>query len=123
MALYFRFYVRLSQQKKRKSIDFGVSLLEDIVPVLVAFMEFIYINEVVMLFINKIVVIIIIIIIIIVIIILIIIRYYYCYFECLRHGKIRNTIYSDLPLASARINVISVSVRRICNMFLPAMKN
>ena len=56
MALYFRFYVRLSQQKKRKSIDFGVSLLEDIVPVLVAFMEFIPINEVVMWFMNKIVV-------------------------------------------------------------------
>ena len=90
-------------RRKEKKIDFGVSLLEVILLVLVAFMEFIYINEVV--------------------IIINIIRYYYCYFECLRHGKIRNTIYSDLPLASARINVTSVSVRRICNMFLPAMKN
>ena len=31
----------MSQQKKRKKIDFGVSLLEVILLVLVAFMEFI----------------------------------------------------------------------------------
>ena len=42
--------------EERKKIDFEVSHLEVILPVLVAFMEFILINEVVMWFINKIVV-------------------------------------------------------------------
>ena len=41
--------------EERKKIDFEVSHLEVILPVLVAFMEFILINEVVMWFMNKIV--------------------------------------------------------------------